>query len=470
MKKVLIPLAALLLIPVLANAQTEWDLQGEFWPQILLDNAIGSGHGIAVDGMDRLWFQPFSKSDSVDTGGGVYEAVSATYVFNADMSLVEVLKFVSLPGGVTDTLGFDALADNGRGLRADGNGDILMSLDKSLYYLDHTTVGDGDGIATGFKRAFNDGSTGYCAVNAAAVATDTGNIFIGSVCSGDDASPRELNPTDLGDLGNVADISVGFSRSFEVSPDGNSVLWAGYTNNAVILYQRADEFSAWDSIGTVLRGMDSESMTINRATGNLWVGSGSPNDAPNRYVLPDGTPVVTNWNSNTWYEFALADVIDGDAVETPLGSITWGECQTFTAGVCNETGGRPRGLAFSNDGNTAWVTQFSQTAPAMYYYTVGTTSIDQVDSTVPESYTLSQNYPNPFNPSTTIEFALKESQHAQLSVFDMMGREVAVLVDQTMMPGTYEATFNADNLSSGIYLYRLQVGATQLTGTMTLLK
>ncbi len=469
MKKVLVLFAALLFIPVQANAQTEWTLQGEFWPQILLDNGVGSGHGLAVDGMDRVWFLPFSLTDSVDTGGGVYVDALAIYVFTADMNLVETVKFVSLPGGGTDTLGLDPLGNSGRGLGVDANGDILLSARKVLYYLDHTSVGDGDGIATAKtpKRVFD---PDFCALGSAAVATDTGNIYVGSVCSGDAASPREISPTDLSDLSNVADISVGFHRSFEVAPDGNSVIWAGYTNHAIILYQRADEFSAWDSVGTVLRGMDSESITINRATGNIWVAAGSGNDTPNRYMLPDGTPVVSSWNSHTWYEFALADVTDGDAAETALGTIVWGECLTFVDNVCVESAGRPRGLAFSNDGNTAWTTQFSQTAPAMYYYTVGSTSIDQVDSTVPDSYTLLQNYPNPFNPSTTIEFALKESGQARLSVFDLMGREVAVLVDQPMMPGTYEATFNADNLSSGVYLYRLQVGAELMTGTMTLLK
>jgi hypothetical protein len=470
MKKALLPLFSLLLIPLIATAQ-EWNLEGEFWPPILVDNGIGSGHGVAVDGLDRVWFQPFSKSDSVDTGGGTYVTVSATYIFNADQSLVEVLKFVSLPGGEIDTLGFDALADNGRGLRADANGDIIMSLDKTLYYLDHTSVGDGDNTATGFKVAFGDGTVGYCAVTAAAVATETGNVFVGSVCDGNAASPQELSPSDLSSLGAVADVSRGFSRSFEVSPDGNSVLWAGYTNNAVVLYQRADEFSPWDSIGTVLRGMDSESMTINPVTGNLWISTGSQNDDPNTYVLPDGTPVVTDWLSNTWYEFALDDVLDGDASETPLGTITWAECETFGAtGICNESAGRPRGLAFSNDGLTAYATQFSQSAPALYYYTAQPTSIDQIDGTVPERYTLAQNYPNPFNPSTNIEFSLKEAAHARLSVYDVMGREVAVLVDEAMLPGTYNATFNASNLSSGVYMYRLQVGAELLTGTMTLLK
>ena len=222
--------------------------------------------------------------------------------------------------------------------------------------------------------------------------------------------------------------------------------------------------------------MDSESMTINPVTGNLWVSSGSQNDDPNTYVLPDGTPVVSNWLSNTWYEFALDDVLDGDASETPLGTITWAECETFGGsglpdGVCVESAGRPRGIAFSSDGMTAYATQFSQSAPSLYYYTApGGTAIDQIDQTVPERYTLAQNYPNPFNPSTNIEFSLKEAAHARLSVYDIMGREVAVLVDQAMLPGTYNAAFNAADLSSGVYMYRLQVGAELLTGTMTLLK
>jgi len=78
---------------------------------------------------------------------------------------------------------------------------------------------------------------------------------------------------------------------------------------------------------------------------------------------------------------------------------------------------------------------------------------------IPITSALLQNYPNPFNPGTTIEFRIGEfgSGHARLAVYDMLGREVAVLVDEMKTPGSYRVQFDASGLASGVYLCRLQV-------------
>jgi len=80
---------------------------------------------------------------------------------------------------------------------------------------------------------------------------------------------------------------------------------------------------------------------------------------------------------------------------------------------------------------------------------------------IPAEYVLLQNYPNPFNPNTTIEFRVggQRPSHVRLAVTDMLGQEVAVLVDEEKVPGNYHVTFDAINLSSGVYLYRLEAGA-----------
>lgn len=74
---------------------------------------------------------------------------------------------------------------------------------------------------------------------------------------------------------------------------------------------------------------------------------------------------------------------------------------------------------------------------------------------IPEQFSLSQNYPNPFNPSTTIKFSIPETGNVMLRVFDVLGREVAVLVNEEMKPGNYEAAFTGVDLTSGIYFYSL---------------
>ncbi len=89
---------------------------------------------------------------------------------------------------------------------------------------------------------------------------------------------------------------------------------------------------------------------------------------------------------------------------------------------------------------------------------------------LPTEYTLSQNYPNPFNPSTSIDFSIPKESQVVLKIYNLLGQEVATLVNKDMRAGNYTYQFNANNLSSGIYIYRLQAGDYSFTKKMTLLK
>ncbi len=102
---------------------------------------------------------------------------------------------------------------------------------------------------------------------------------------------------------------------------------------------------------------------------------------------------------------------------------------------------------------------------------MGGVAIEEVTADgIPSEFVLEQNYPNPFNPSTTIRYAVEDAMPVSLNVFDVAGREVAQLVNETKAPGVYEATFQADGLPSGTYLYRLQAGDFSETRTMVLAK
>ena len=91
----------------------------------------------------------------------------------------------------------------------------------------------------------------------------------------------------------------------------------------------------------------------------------------------------------------------------------------------------------------------------------GDISLVDVDSEteLPKEFLLSQNYPNPFNPSTKIQFVIPKSSFVNLKVYDVLGREVATLVNDEKLPGEYEVEFDASRLSSGIYFYKLSVSA-----------
>ena len=95
---------------------------------------------------------------------------------------------------------------------------------------------------------------------------------------------------------------------------------------------------------------------------------------------------------------------------------------------------------------------------------------EQVSNGLPASFELSQNYPNPFNPSTTISFALTKAGRVSLRIYNMLGQQVATLIDGVRGVGTYKVTFDARTLSSGIYLYRLSTSGTTAVRKMLLLK
>ena len=96
------------------------------------------------------------------------------------------------------------------------------------------------------------------------------------------------------------------------------------------------------------------------------------------------------------------------------------------------------------------------TESTWYAFTIddGAVSVAQ-DETIPFEFSLEQNYPNPFNPSTRIKFSIPQSEFISLKVYDILGNKVVTLVNEQKVPGSYEVTFDAGNLTSGVYFYTL---------------
>ena len=101
---------------------------------------------------------------------------------------------------------------------------------------------------------------------------------------------------------------------------------------------------------------------------------------------------------------------------------------------------------------------------------LGPTSVPFLDGTIPVDYALGQNYPNPFNPSTTIRYDLPRKSRVTLSIFNMLGQQVASAVDGELEAGHHDVRFDASCLSSGVYLYRLTAGGFTRTRSMLYLK
>ena len=98
------------------------------------------------------------------------------------------------------------------------------------------------------------------------------------------------------------------------------------------------------------------------------------------------------------------------------------------------------------------------------------TGLDDPISTTVSGFRLEQNYPNPFNPTTQIAFVLPRAGQVNLTVYDVLGRAVATLVDEAVAAGEYRVTFDGRDLSSGIYFYQLRAGDFMETRRMMLVK
>jgi hypothetical protein len=126
-----------------------------------------------------------------------------------------------------------------------------------------------------------------------------------------------------------------------------------------------------------------------------------------------------------------------------------------------------------NQNNLADVVEFepvSSVASEQPRFVIRSVSTESDENTLPDNFTLHQNYPNPFNPTTIISYDLPENTEVNLSVYDMMGRRVATIVNENVAAGSHRVEFDAGTLSSGTYMYRLQAGGNIQTKKLTLIK
>ncbi|MFH1195988.1 MAG: T9SS type A sorting domain-containing protein [bacterium] len=100
----------------------------------------------------------------------------------------------------------------------------------------------------------------------------------------------------------------------------------------------------------------------------------------------------------------------------------------------------------------------------------GVVGVEPIDNSIPTTYELSQNYPNPFNPSTTIEFSLPEATNVKIVIYDAIGNQVTELINENMLAGKFSARWNASNVASGVYFYKIITNKYVETKKMLLLK
>jgi len=401
--------------------------------------------GVAVDWEGKVWIQAYqnSSADSIDTGGGVYVALRPIYVFNPDgsqasFSPIKILSGVDeLGGSVTDTMkGFSGY---GAGINR-GNGNMLFVWSSGrIWEIDYKT---GAGVR------FTSNIPGIGANSPAGVATNTdGEIFLARVVGG----PGQILNPNFSAGSQYTDLAPAIGRAIEVSPDGNDVFVPRFTASPPMVYRY---HSASGSLGpytadSLLFGWSIETIALNPKTGHLWVAADRRSDSA----------FHANYGANSFFAIDLAN---GNAVVDSFQmAADWDPATTL-----------PRGMAFSPTGDTVYVGHFDNASvPAVYRLIYDpNTSVQKLDGAVPEGFALDQNFPNPFNPSTQIRFTIGTPGMTTVRVYDMLGREVAELVNQELEAGAYTATFNASNLTSGTYLYEVVSGGVRLTKKMMLVK
>ena len=121
------------------------------------------------------------------------------------------------------------------------------------------------------------------------------------------------------------------------------------------------------------------------------------------------------------------------------------------------------------DTDSAWVGA-SELSPLVQFIAEKIVSVKLTDNSVPREYTLSQNYPNPFNPSTSINFSIPKSGLTTLKIYNVLGQEVATLMNKDLTAGSYSVDFDARELSSGMYIYTITNGDFEISKKMMLLK
>lgn len=241
--------------------------------------------------------------------------------------------------------------------------------------------------------------------------------------------------------------------------DENTGYYAAYTS----IYKTTNGGSSWIQIST---HMSNTLFFINASTGwNI--------DNGNIYKTTDGG---INWqqqfylqyspvqnmqfiNPNTGWLVSGQSQDNGRIFKTTDGGSTWKNNLDFSVGEMHS-------VCFINE-NTGWASGFGGT---ILKTVTGGVGIQQISSSVPDKFYLEQNYPNPFNPNTNIIFSLPQNAFVKLKVFDLLGREVANLVNEKLSAGSYKYDFNASALPSGIYFYKLETENFSETRKMVLVK
>jgi hypothetical protein len=437
-------------------AQHKYEYEGPFPPSDSGRTTIGGiiNVGIGVDPAGKVWVQTRSENttrDSITTGAGTKVRLFPIRAFNpngteAGFSPINILSH----GGETDTM-LRSGATGGSINPFTGNfvavwGTLSYKPGPLLWEVDYKT-------GAGANRILFSPPTPTTSVlqnNIASVGvTDEGEYVMASVLGG---TPGMIVNADGSAGTNFAASVPDIGRAIAVAGDASAVYVPRFTSFKTFVYKSASgSLGPYTLQDSVFLGASIESIALHPTDGTVW-------------VIADRRSVRDSIGNRTWSaNWAYGMNPTTKALVDSFWIHVWPSAST---------GPLPRGMAFSPTGDTLYVGHFDvSTLPAVNRYIYGLyTKVSKIDNAIPEGFELKQNYPNPFNPTTEIEFTIPAAGMTTLRVYDMLGREVAMLVNEHMPAGTFKATFNARDLTSGTYIYEVVSGSTRLTKRMMLVK
>ena len=278
----------------------------------------------------------------------------------------------------------------------------------------------------------------------------------------------------------------GVYKGIAVTPNGNAIFICDYANYRVIKYvgTPATGYTLAPGFSFAMGAQDTITGTPPKRTGpiglaylpsknivavacdSLFKPSGGNNYSYGRIYLLNGnsgakisTDTSMNMIDQAAWNFALtASYADRGVGDSP------GNCSGYASTY---------DVKFDENGYLYSQSQYGWTVEKWTYdgtLPSFTTGVEQTTTDLPSGYTLSQNYPNPFNPTTTMEFSMPQSGFASLKVYDLLGREIATLLNEEKPAGSFRATFDASHLTSGTYYYVLKTGSFTATRKMVLVK
>ncbi len=471
MRKMLTVFIAVLALSSVALGDWVFDSVLHHFEGTEVTNAYGM-HGVTVDGAGNVWFAMYGYATAeVYKGTAVGDTVDVYQIFAVQPDGTPLtfspISMLTIDGVI------DTMVSATRGMTTDNDGHILYSVAGKMYKINHT---DGTGMA---MYDFPDvtGSLTKPAVD------DAGNIYLGTVGQG---NPVKILNSSLVETGNaIAAFSGAYTRAIVVSGDGKDLYFGSTWNGIGIRHYRSEipgtfphdsssTFGNFEPAGvfdttytivmdTTISGTDT---TIVADTTNTDIAQHVDNFWPEDLSMtPDGKYI---WAANTQSEWSSARYgsqwwIFDTATEEALYSVGIQKGDSLAGGTFNG-----RGAAWSLDGNTVYLADFGYNMVTVWVQDpyVG---IDR-PITLPNAFELKQNFPNPFNPSTSIAYDLHQDGMVKLTVFDLNGREVAILVNEQLNAGNHVVTFDGSNLSSGLYIYQISFNGEVNAKNMMLVK